>query len=228
MHIDKKAQEISFALIKISVYARRLEFRKRLEKLAFQLLEEVSRRNYEPVFRTSMALEGLIRFGSAIYEIEPVNSDILLQELADFNLLVKQMAEASLPDSNQVSDISLVFTSEKKTAQHNKKSSHTESKISSTDSGSSIPILKKEKNSQDIVLKQSNGGEDNPAIRQSAIIEKIRQSGNIPIKLKALVSEFPKFSERTIRYDIQRLCNQGILERVGSGGPATYYKVREI
>jgi DeoR/GlpR family transcriptional regulator of sugar metabolism len=37
----------------------------------------------------------------------------------------------------------------------------------------------------------------------------------------------PDSSERTIRYDIQELITKGRLERVGGGGPATAYKLRE-
>lgn len=68
----------------------------------------------------------------------------------------------------------------------------------------------------------------NAAIRQSAIVERIRQSGNEGIKLRAIIAEFPGVSERTLRYDFQKLCSQGILERIGPGGPASSYRVRVI
>ena len=34
-------------------------------------------------------------------------------------------------------------------------------------------------------------------------------------------------SERTLRYDLQRLTAEGILERVGASGPSTYYRIRQ-
>lgn len=68
----------------------------------------------------------------------------------------------------------------------------------------------------------------NAAIRQSAIVERIRQSGNDGLKLRGIIAEFPGVSDRTVRYDLQKLCSQGILERIGPGGPASSYRVRVI
>ena len=68
----------------------------------------------------------------------------------------------------------------------------------------------------------------NAANRQSAIVDKIRQWDDKQVQLKDLLSEFDGTSERTMRYDLQKLCSQGILERIGAGGPSSYYKVRVL
>jgi len=72
------------------------------------------------------------------------------------------------------------------------------------------------------------GGDDQgvvkSAIRQSVILEKIRQIGNC--RIKDIQDTLPDTSERTIRYDMQNLTKQGLVERVG-GGPSSYYRVRE-
>lgn len=60
-------------------------------------------------------------------------------------------------------------------------------------------------------------------IRQSAIMEKIRQLPNC--QLKDLMGSFTDVSERTLRYDLQRLFSQGLIERVGAG-PSTYYVIK--
>ncbi|MBI4093292.1 MAG: DeoR family transcriptional regulator [Candidatus Kerfeldbacteria bacterium] len=44
--------------------------------------------------------------------------------------------------------------------------------------------------------------------------------------MKDLIAEFPDVSERTIRYDLQRLLQHGSVERVGNGGPASYYVIK--
>ncbi|TSD02778.1 MAG: hypothetical protein Athens071426_386, partial [Parcubacteria group bacterium Athens0714_26] len=72
-------------------------------------------------------------------------------------------------------------------------------------------------------------------IRQNTIVEKIRQfntrqsvnndsaiaesNGNETLpqgvcRLKDILILFPEVSERTLRYDLQRLCEQGVIERV--------------
>lgn len=59
--------------------------------------------------------------------------------------------------------------------------------------------------------------------RQSAIVNKIRQSGNC--RMKEIQESFPGVSERTLRYDLQSLVFRGMLERIGNAGPATFYRI---
>jgi DeoR/GlpR family transcriptional regulator of sugar metabolism len=63
-------------------------------------------------------------------------------------------------------------------------------------------------------------------MRQIAILDKIRQSGNC--KLKEIQEVLPDTSERTIRYDIEELIERNLIERIGSGGPAVSYRIRQI
>lgn len=63
--------------------------------------------------------------------------------------------------------------------------------------------------------------------RHSAILESIRQLPD-GCRMKDLVSQFPRVSERTLRSDIQRLIDQGLLERSGGkSGPFSYFRVVE-
>jgi len=62
--------------------------------------------------------------------------------------------------------------------------------------------------------------------RQIAILDRIRQSGNC--KLKEIQDILPDCSERTIRYDLEELIERNLVERIGSGGPAVSYRVRQI
>jgi DeoR/GlpR family transcriptional regulator of sugar metabolism len=61
-------------------------------------------------------------------------------------------------------------------------------------------------------------------MRQSAILERIRQNNNC--RLKDVQEWLSDVSERTIRYDLQNLIGQGLVERLGNGGPATFYRIR--
>lgn len=70
---------------------------------------------------------------------------------------------------------------------------------------------------------------DNQAIqhgtnRQDLIAEKIGLLGKAA--MKDIIASFPSVSERTLRYDLQKLTDRQILERVGSGGPASYYTIK--
>lgn len=72
----------------------------------------------------------------------------------------------------------------------------------------------------------SNSGENrellplSASIRQSSILNNIRQSGNC--RIKDLQDIFPQYSERTIRYDIESLIRKKLVERVGAGSATTY------
>jgi hypothetical protein len=74
-------------------------------------------------------------------------------------------------------------------------------------------------------IDSSNGGFSTSIssdIRQSAILNRIRQSGNC--RIRDLQDLFPNWSERTLRYDIESLTARKLVERVG-GGSATYYQL---
>lgn len=62
-------------------------------------------------------------------------------------------------------------------------------------------------------------------IRKSAILEKIRQSGNC--RMRDLQEIAGNISERTLRYVLNRMMQEGLIERIGNSGPATYYRLRE-
>lgn len=190
MFVNQKSQEISLALIKLAIYIRRKEFRQRIESLAFQLLEDTASRNLEDALITIDVLEDLITFGKAIYEIEPINAKILLQELETLNSAIRQSTIIS-------KDISDVF--------------------------SKVPAIKEEV-AEANGNSNGNGNGISSTIRQSAIIEKIRQTGNTA--MRDLLAAFPEVSERTLRYDLQKLCNQGIVDRIGNGGPSSHYAIR--
>ncbi len=211
MFENQKSQEISLALIKISVYVRRKELRQRLERFAFQLIEDAANRNFEELLAATDVLGGLVKFGKLIYEIEPINANTLLQELNYFNSEIRQR---------------MGFGIEKKEEIHK--------------AFARVPAIKDDGHlyhsaTEGHVYRQAgesaengNGHHDNGngngisgTIRQSAIIEKIRQSSNTA--MKDLIAVFPEVSERTLRYDLQKLCNQGVIERIGNGGPSSYY-----
>lgn len=195
MFVNQKAQEISYAVVRVAAYIRRQELRQRLEKLSFQLLEEVAGGNLELAVRTCSGLESLISLGKSIYEIEPINAKVILGELASLNEAMRQIAGLE-----QLPNLDSVF--------------------------SKPPAVLSEVHGGGQEMSNGGGNGINASIRQSAILDKIRQSENRQAQLKDIIAAFPDISERTMRYDLQKLCLQGMLERVGNGGPGSYYVLR--
>lgn len=208
--IKDKAREISYALIRVAFYVKRDDLRSRLESLAVELLENSSRvsvenslENINKALTSVSVLDGLIRLGHSIYEIEPVNATILVRELDGLNSTIRQSGNSLADRDGVLPDLETFFQVKDFTAKQDA------ANASSLDS--------------EIVSGSGNNGL-NAAIRQAAIVNRIK-SGN-GCRLKDLLAEFPDVSERTIRYDLQRLCERGEIERVGNGGPASYYTIK--
>lgn len=209
MFVNQKAQEISYALLRLAPYVRKIELRQRVERLAFQLLEDAASENFEQGLKVIAGLESLVSVGKALYEIEPVNAKVILGEL---NLLKSAMRQAaglneSLDELPRLEE----FFSKVPT-------------VVDVVDGDQLQNQAIPDDMRQQELPQSNGFA--ATIRQSAIIEKIRQSANRQIQLKDLIAAFPEVSERTMRYDLQKLCLQGLIERIGNGGPASYYALK--
>jgi hypothetical protein len=244
MLIEETARKIGLLCIKASVTARRQEFRQRLERLSFELVESVAIRDTKAASQALAALDNLIRFGKTIYEIEPMNAEHILQECIGFRKEIRQIAELGLPDKEFVQQ-GVIFpnfvgetTKEPELKQQgnnaainnsakkqdiklpNSQKDTTENSVSKKDSNQ-----KKNKPSQTI---DDLSAENNTTIRHDEIMEKIRQFGKKQFQLKDIIAEFPHVSERTLRYDLRRFCNQGYIERIGMGGPGTSYRLREI
>jgi len=220
----QKAREISYALIRVAWYVKREDLRSRLEALAVELLENSSRvsadnslDNANKALATISVLDGLVRLGHSIYEIEPVNATILVRELDTLNAAIREYGNPAFATEEKLPDLENFFKAKnlEETDEKNKNEPAKETKLNSLDS----------------VVKLESNNSINTAIRQSAIVNRIKalpvsmQTENeIGCRLKDLLAEFPDVSERTLRYDLQRLCEQGVIERVGNGGPSNYYR----
>lgn len=213
--IKDKAREISYALVRVAWYVKRVDLRSRLEALSVELLENSARvsvdnslENVNRALGTISVLDGLVRLAHSLYEIEPVNATILVRELDNLNLVILQQVQDKSGNPaimGQLPNLESFFSKEP--------NNDIMTAYSSVSESNKLNL-------------STNGNGVNTAIRQSAIINKIKL-GNC--RLKDVIGEFPNVSERTLRYDLEKLCNQGVIERVGNGGPASYYRLlREL
>jgi len=250
--MEQKAKELCLAFMKIAVYMRRHELKRRFEAFALELLEKSALHDREGILRLITVLEHFVDFANTIYEIEPLNADILKAELSKLRMSVREIENKESFDKDLLPDITSIFQDqqklfddqinrEEKVQRKQKSSRNSEKAEKAVNSNENIEIAAKDNAAINLTKKNIAANmnmalpqdkitdiNDDAAMRQSAIVERIRQSGNMPIYLKDIVNSFPKFSERTLRYDLQRLCSQGVIERVGAGGRNSYYKARII
>lgn len=237
--LKQKAREISYALNRVSFYIKRDDLRSRLERLSFEFLENVAvssedvsdKQTFIKVFKNIAAIDALVRIGHSLYEIEPVNANILVREIDSFNSAIRQLVEAnsaignsanpfageelnlesifSMPPAiiRQPADNSAIVDKEKEIVE--KAYSAASNEFGNASNGSA----------------QVRQADSSIAIRQELIVDKIRQIGRA--NLRELLARFPGVSERTLRYDLQKLCDQGLVERMGNSGPGTSYSLKE-
>lgn len=216
MSIDQKAKEISYALFRVAVYVRRAYLKDRIEQLAFQLSEQVATEDLKAGIKTLTSLSILVELGKQVYEIEKNNALVLLLEFGALNAAMRQIAELDSANAG-IPVLESMFSKQPISL------TTANAAITNEDSARPLPGIMR-----DSAINQANGnGSGNgitATIRQSAILDKIRQSNNLP--LKDIIAAFPEVSERTMRYDLQKLCAQGLIDRVGNGGPASYYVIK--
>lgn len=229
--LQEKAQKVSHALIRVAAFVRRPYLRSRLEAVSIDVLETVTLKDYEKAVGTISVAKALVDFSAPIYEMETINASLIGSELEVMRDMLKNMI-----GSGDHTAISKLF--ENTNRQMNRQSAIKESE-SAIELPNELPIGQEVAESvADLNLEQEpndNGGliSIGAAIRQSAILEKIRSMsirdsrGEIAgCKMKDLLAVFPDVSERTLRNDIQRLMVQGSIERLGNGGATSAYVIK--
>ncbi|PIT93092.1 MAG: hypothetical protein COU06_01670 [Candidatus Harrisonbacteria bacterium CG10_big_fil_rev_8_21_14_0_10_38_8] len=206
LFIEKKAQEISFALLRVAAYIRRFELRRRIENLSYHLIENISYKNDDLTLQTIEGLISFITLAKNVYELEPVNYDILKRELT---ILKNEIEEYS--GKFAVNDIEKFFTR----VESIKVNTNKEEKYGNSNTA-------KEYGKEVAELSSNNAPVIQPTNRQQIIIDRLRTSGEGKLQLKDILEVLPEVSERTIRYDLKKLFRSGKIFREGSG-PSSYY-----
>ncbi|MBI2048895.1 MAG: DeoR family transcriptional regulator [Candidatus Liptonbacteria bacterium] len=211
--IHKKAYEICYAVFRMILGVKHAGFAAHLEDKGLLLLASAVSDDYERALSASKSLEYLLRMGADVNILNTINADLVSSELMQFNSAIADLkkSESPLPvDLNDIfSKLPAVSTEDRGGAV--------------ADRGFSRSMVEAAPKSG-LVPSNNNGGV-RAAMRQASILEKIRQSDSC--RLKDLQDHFMEASERTIRYDIQDLIERGLVERLGNGGPSTYYKAKE-
>ncbi len=171
-------------------------------------------------------LEYMVGFGRDIGIIPLQGAEVLLYELEAFKNSLPQSSKTDLPkeitkedlfpeghrkpSDAYRKDISSIWMEESGGADDRHNQANDNSAIAELAHG---PAIIPQSNSQ---------GEEGFTIRKSKILQKVRQSGNC--RMRDIQEILADTSERTLRYDLQRLVQEGLIERIGNGGPGTYYR----
>lgn len=208
-NFSQKAYEICYAVFRLGTGVKNADLRNRLEKAGLELLEAGSSNNNPSLGNSLSLLETLVNFSQGIGEISYLQSQVLLREIGNFNSAIRQSNSA-------IAELNLEEFFQTQVSQN-----------AESVSRPTVPMVLETKASifpevEQVEVKEQD--RENSAMRKSAIMDIMRQVQNC--RIKDLIAAFPGTSERTLRYDLQKLCEEGIIERIGPGGPGTYYQLK--
>jgi hypothetical protein len=235
----KKCFEISYALGRLAASCASFDFSRHLQKDSLELIEKAHFFDCGEVVKILGSVGHKLKIGLEMGLISDQNFQILNGEIDRLTKLIEEHINDA--KRNDVIDLGGIFSKEKlEMAVSEQKSAE-----STNDFFPSRVVVNDEHNIKGDAIKLSQGVRFDidsllPAkkndiddsslsviggeMRQSAILGKIRQSGYC--RLKDIQEIIPESSERTLRYDLQKLIDKGSVERVGSGGPASFYRMR--
>lgn len=203
----RKAFEIAYAAYRLSAYHKNKTIAGFMEQDALALMHSVFEEDFIDARLKIRALEYTVRLGVDTGIINGNAGNMLIAELSGL-----QTAISKFNPGNEI-DVRAIF----------KRQAIVQNRVSSRDvprSDAKFPAIGIDTNG-----KIENGIDAKGKERQEAIVNFIRQNGNC--RLKDIQEGMAGVSERTIRYDMQRLVEKKVIERVGGGGPFSFYRVAD-
>jgi len=228
----QKAYEICYAIFRLGDGIKNTDLKNRLEKASLDVLEASSLTDNYSLARSISLLEILVIFSQGIGEINYLQAQVLLREIGNFNTAIRQ-SNSAIAELNLDEFFSTHLPIQTKESKKSNSKSETPAVLYKTNQPLSnieqpvfSSLISSEINQKQEEAITPDKEKENAAMRQSAIVDIMRQVQDC--RIKDLIAAFPGVSERTLRYDLQKLCEEGIIERVGPGGPGTYYHLKSV
>ncbi len=232
-----KSYEIAYAIFRIAGPMQEKDFAERLRSSGGALLQAAAVQDGNAARVALQTIECLVKFAGDVSLMSPANSDVLLREVYVLDAAVIERINAAKSDAVNLAEIfskqpeyrqpSGVTMDDFDMAANAANAASAEAAASVRNAAVAEPEREDARTSAAAggFGGTNAGGNMKAEMRQSAIMERIRQSGNC--RIKDLQDILPDCSERTIRYDLQSLVEKNLIERMGAGGPAVYYRMRQ-
>lgn len=237
----QKAYEVSYALFRVAYGAKGTHpsFANRIEEYALDLLDAAIKGKFQCSQETLSSIVYTLKIGSDVGVISSGYGDVIAAESEKLNAAIEYAAKNAATENNPAklfskwennpATESYLPEYEKQDTFNNtatnKNVANASKPIDSSEEEKKIGIAKDTTNTgveKDFTQNNQNDQIDSARDRKYMILERIRQNGNC--RVREIQEVLPEVSERTIRYDLQKLLEDGEIERVGVGGPAIYYK----
>ena len=203
--IHTKSYEISYALWQVANHVKEKTLADRLFSSAIELVGYAANADHEGMAKVADALQVVIKFAVDVNCISVSNAVTLAKEIGNLQSAIELPAKDKAGDV----DISGIFSTQEELP--------IELPVDDAPEETKFEIFEG--------LEESGNESGNKAeIRQAAILERIRQTGNC--RLGDIQAILPDSSERTIRYDLESLVQRNLVERLGAGGRSVYYRAK--
>jgi hypothetical protein len=216
-----KSYEVAYAIFRLVGQMEEKDFGAQLKASGTALLAATAGERYAEASGALQVMECLVKFGTDVNIIGTANSDVTLREIYALDAAIAERKNAVKTDRVNVAEI---FSKPEIAAHAQEAEPATGNSVQAPKIFESEVMGEEAEVSTDAEVPNINGILKS-AIRQTAILERIRQSGNC--RLKDIQEILPECSERTIRYDLQTLLEQDLIERIGNAGPSVFYRARQ-
>jgi hypothetical protein len=223
----KEAYILAYAAFRLAANLDNLAFRQSFEKRGLELLSAALEGDAARQEKLVQDMEYLVGFGRDVGSIHPQTAELILSEISKFNpAAIAGTEKPGFRTADPVPAKELFPNISVKAPQTNVAAL----KMQAAPAG--IAFERTAPAPFDLSVRLPDVPSQSYNARKDRIVERIRQSGNlnssaIGCRLRDIQEVLPDLSERTLRYDLQRLVAEGIIERIGNGGPATFYKIRQ-
>lgn len=201
-----KAYEVAYALFRLAAQMPEKDFAEPLRAAGTAMLAGAAAEDYAAAGRSLRVVECLVKFGGDVGTIGTQNVEVMMREIYALDAAIAERKTAAKTDEVNVAEI---FSKPEPVE-------HTEPNTEPDEEPTPAPVVMSR---EEPAMPQAS---NDSAIRQSSILQRIRQSGSC--RLRDIQAMFPETSERTLRYDLQTLVEQGLVEKIGNAGPLVFYR----
>jgi hypothetical protein len=219
-----KAYEVAYALFRLAAQMPEKDFAEPLRASGTALLAAAAAEDYAAAERSLRVAECLVKFGGDVGMIGTPNVDVLTREIFALDAAIAERKTVAKTDEVNVAEI----FSRPEVVPRSAETARTAEPAMEP-----APMRMEEFRTQTESRPESRDPQPQPrqpsndsAIRQNMILARIRQFGNC--RMKDIQEILPDTSERTIRYDLQTLVEQNIIERIGNAGPLVFYRASRV
>jgi len=230
MTISKKAYQISYTLLRFAQhFPHGNPFRESLFELAIALVIEVNTHQEKKAIETLTTLQWVFRLAADSGLVLLNDAESLIEECYELSIKLDGLPMAEIVHRPEAASLGDYLKEAEKLGGVKDvpiKSSATEAVSPKKEA------VYQEKKEMAPGKERVTTSAPSPSTRerQASVIEIIRQQtakSEIAVcRLKDLQAAFPDVSERTLRYDLQKLMDEGKVERLG-GGPTSAYRLKK-